>query len=192
MKKTMKRPFHLILTILILASSLSFTACSSKTSQQQNVITTVINSIYTCPNAEYKKAYIIERDIEIPALMKDVQAGATISITEENSSLQKYLKETYMKYLTQSAYERLLSTNVLTRFQNSSISNEWTSTVKKLEIKSVSTDKYNYDGTVEYSFNSDPKTMKSVRIVGTAEFTDGKISWLTISKESTLMGQLTY
>jgi hypothetical protein len=147
-----------------------FSGCGNQ-SQQQKIINTVVNALYTCPNVAFSEAVAKESS----ATAKRV-AGEVTTLTEENSPTLKYNSDTYKKYFSASAYELFLSKNYDFHYQLSSIEKKWSSKITKTTLKSEGTSKYSFICDIDVKDNSSNVTKQQV--TGTIEFDEsGKISW---------------
>ncbi len=149
----------------------TFTAACGSQNQQEQTAQTVVERIYTCPNKDFKVAYV-----EDSQPIDKTTVGEVTAITAKNSKSMKIIEDLFQPYFTPSAYESFISKAVFYKYQMASIENKWSSEVKNIVVKKSNNQKYTYTCDVAVTNENNETTTQNGS--GNFEFDEtGKITW---------------
>jgi len=168
------RRYRFAALVMCLILSLPMAGCGGNR-QETDKVRTLLQSMYTCPDETYRKAYDEQMKQPVPAAGDN---GGVVAVTEANSPLLQWVADRYKSLFTAAAYESFLSRNTGDRYQQASVGEGWNSRIARLDITYDGGGKYTFDAAISVTDAQSNSVDKQVR--GTVEFDDaGSIKWFS-------------
>ncbi len=137
-----------------------------------------LSRLYACPDEAYHKAFQEEMDQFSKATPPEGEQEAAAVLTADDRPTLKLLADQYGSLLAETAFDRFLSQNIVSKYQEAAIRDQWTSEPVRIDITYEGRGKYTYAAIVSVTDALTKTTEQEVR--GTVEFDDaGRINWFS-------------